>query len=44
MIILNKNEYKIYISEKEDGTAREIKDFIYTSQVHGNNIYILERK
>lgn len=44
MIILDKNQYKIYISEKKDGTAREIKDFIYASQVHGDNIYTLEKK
>jgi copper oxidase (laccase) domain-containing protein len=44
MIIIKKDNYKIYISEKKDGTAREIKDFIYTSQIHGDNIYILEKK
>lgn len=42
MLTLNKDNYTIYISEKKDGTAREIKDFIYTSQVHGNSIAILD--
>lgn len=42
MIILDKDNYTIYISEKKDGTAREIKDFIYTKQVHWDNIAIVE--
>lgn len=44
MIILKKNNYTIYISEKKDWTAREISGFIYTKQTHGNSIYILENK
>jgi len=43
MIILNKKKYTIYISEKKDGTAREIPEFIYTKQVHGNDIHILDQ-
>ncbi len=44
MIILDKWKYTIYVSEKKDGTAREIKDFIYTKQVHGNALHILDKK
>lgn len=44
MLVLKKGEYTIYISEKKDGTAREIKWFTYSKQTHGNNIYLLERK
>ena len=43
MIVHNKGKYIIYVSEKNDGTAREIPGFIYTKQVHGNNIYLLEQ-
>ena len=42
MIKLKKNNYTIYISEKEDGTARDIKWFTYTNQVHGDNIAIFD--
>lgn len=43
MIVLKREAYSIYISEKKDGTAREIKDFIYTKQVHWDNIALLEQ-
>ena len=43
MIILERKPYKIYISENKDNTAREIPGFVYTKQVHGNNIYILDK-
>ena len=42
MFTIKKKGYTLYISEKKDGTARAMKDFIYTSQVHGDNLYILE--
>lgn len=44
MIRLERNNYTIHISEKKDGTAREIQGIIYTKQVHSNDIYILENK
>jgi copper oxidase (laccase) domain-containing protein len=43
MLILSKENYKIYISEKKDNTARELKDFVYTYQVHGNSLHILDQ-
>lgn len=44
MITIKKNEYLIYISEKQDGTGRAMKDFTYTNQIQGDNIYILKHK
>jgi len=44
MIILKKNKYTIYVSEKNDGTARELTEFIYTKQVHGSDIHILSQE
>ena len=44
MIILEKDNYILYISEKKDNTARGIPGFVYTKQVHGNNISMLDKK
>ena len=43
MIELQRGQYTIYISERNDGTARTIPDFIYTKQVHSNSIHILTK-
>ena len=44
MIILDKNDYTIYISEKEDTTARGIPGFVYARQTHGDSLYILDQR
>lgn len=43
MLVLERNIYTLYISEKEDGTARDLPWFIYTKQIHGNWLYIADR-
>lgn len=44
MIILDKKEYTIYISEKEDATARGIPGFVYAKQIHGDSLYVLDER
>lgn len=42
MLTLDRNKYTLYISEKEDGTARELPWFLYMKQVHGNWLCIAD--
>lgn len=44
MIVLDKKDYTIYISENKDATARELWGFVYARQIHGDSVCVVDKE